>query len=95
LLTCVFQNTRITAFSESLIPKQLQVKQWQRRSEWQKKRASCLVATSAATSSTTASAYVHTAAEVLAAIAAQATARQQADKTAFFAHSYSVVKKKW
>ena len=47
----------------------------------------CLVATDAANSSTTANACAHTAEEVLAATAAQATAEQQADKkTVFFAH---------
>jgi hypothetical protein len=42
---------------------------------------------------TIASAYVHTAAKLRVAIAALATAGQQADKTSFFAHYYSVVKK--
>jgi hypothetical protein len=46
----------------------------------------CLVATDAANSSTTANACAHTAEEVLAATAAQATAEQQADKKVFFAH---------
>jgi hypothetical protein len=40
----------------------------------------CLVATAAANSLITASAYAHTAAKVLAATAAPATAEQQADK---------------
>jgi hypothetical protein len=52
-----------------------------------------LVVTDAATSLTIASAYAHTAARLLIAIAALATARQQADKTSFFAHCYSVVKR--
>jgi hypothetical protein len=54
-----------------------------------------LVATNAATSLTTASAYAHTAARVLAATAAQATVEQQADKSPFFAHCYSGCEKKW
>jgi hypothetical protein len=65
---------------------------WQRRSEWQKKRVSCLVATDAATSLTIANAYARIVARLLAATAAQATAEQRADKTVFFAHCYSVVK---
>jgi hypothetical protein len=43
----------------------------------------------------TASAYAHTAAKVLAATAAPATAEQQADKKSFVAHNYSVVKNRW
>jgi len=65
----------------------------QRRIEWGRKK-SCLVATDAANSLTTASAHAHTAAKPLAANAARATARQQADKP-HFAHIISVVKKKW
>jgi 2-oxoglutarate ferredoxin oxidoreductase subunit alpha len=42
---------------------------------------------------TTASAYAHTAAKLLIASVAPATAGQQADKTSFFAYNYSVVKK--
>jgi hypothetical protein len=44
---------------------------------------------------TIANAYARTAAKLLAATAAQATAEQQADKASFFAHCYSVVKNKW
>jgi hypothetical protein len=43
----------------------------------------CLVATDAANSLTTANAYAHTAAKVLAATVAQATAKQQADKNQY------------
>jgi len=49
---------------------------------------SCLVATDAANSSTIANAYAHTAAKVLAATAAQATAEQQADKKPVFFARY-------
>jgi hypothetical protein len=42
---------------------------------------------------TIASACAHTAAKVRVAIAVLAMAGQQADKTSFFAHNYSVVKK--
>jgi hypothetical protein len=66
----------------------------QRRSEWQKKKTS-LDATNAANSLTIANAYAPTAAKLQDATAAQATAEQQADKTSFFAHCYSVVKKIW
>jgi hypothetical protein len=54
---------------------------------------SCLVATDAATSLTIANVYARTAAKLLVATAAQAMAEQQADRTSFFAHCYSVVKK--
>jgi len=47
--------------------------------------------TDAATSLTTARACAPTAARVLAATAALATAEQQADKPSFFAYCYSVV----
>jgi hypothetical protein len=65
----------------------------QRRTEWQKKK-SCLVATDAANSLTTASAHAHTAAKLRVASAALATAEQQADKTSVFASIISVVKKR-
>jgi hypothetical protein len=52
---------------------------WQRRIEWEIKK-SCLVATDAANSSTTASVFARTAAKLRTAIVVLATARQQADK---------------
>ena len=52
---------------------------WQRRIEWEIKK-SYLVATDAANSSTTASAFARTAAKLRTAIVVLATARQQADK---------------
>jgi len=51
------------------------------------------VATDAATSLTIANAHARIVAKLLAATAAQATAEQQADRTSFFAHCYSVVKR--
>ena len=65
----------------------------QRRIEWGKKK-SCLVATDAANSLTTASARVHTAAKPMAASAALATAGQQADKTSF-RQLFGCEKRKW
>jgi len=47
-----------------------------------------------ANSLTTANVHAHTAAKLRIAIAALATAGQQADKASFFADNYSVVKKK-
>ncbi len=64
----------------------------QRRTEWYRKK-SCLVATDAVNSLTTASACAHTAAKPLTASVALATAGQQEDKTSFFADYYLVVKK--
>jgi len=54
----------------------------------------CLVATDAATSLTTASAYVHTAVRVLAVTAALATAGQQAD-SAYSSPTVISVVKEW
>jgi hypothetical protein len=56
----------------------------------------CLVATDAANSSTTASACAHTAEEVLVATAAQATVEQQADKKQYSSPNRSGCEKaKW
>jgi hypothetical protein len=79
-------------FSESLIRERLQSRMWQRRNGW-KKRKKSLDVTIAATLLTTVSVCARTAAKLLIAAAALATAEQQADKTSFFAHCYSVVKR--
>ena len=60
---------------------------WQRRIEWEKKK-SCLVATDAANSSTTANACARTAVKLRTAIVVLATAKQQADKKTSFRQHY-------
>ena len=83
----------VYSFSENLIRNRLQVEYGRGETEWQKKKKS-LVAKDAANSLTIADVFALTATKLRIAIAALATAEQQAaDKNLILRPNYSVVKK--